>query len=60
MVHHPDEIRNIKEAADYLRIKARTLYTLVKQKGVPGIRVGGQWRFKKSQLEAMFEQTADE
>jgi excisionase family DNA binding protein len=59
MVHDPDEIMDIKEAADYLRIKERTLYSLVKHKRVPGIKVGGQWRLKKSRLDAMFEQTAD-
>ena len=42
-----DEIIDIKEAAKYLHIQARTLYTLVKTKKVPGIKVGGQWRFNK-------------
>ena len=60
MNNSPDEIMDIKEAADYLLIKYRTLYTLVKEKRVPGIKVGGQWRFRKSRLDAMFEQTADE
>jgi excisionase family DNA binding protein len=60
MVHFPDEILDIKEAADYLHIKDRTLYSLVKQKRVPGIKVGGQWRFKRSRLEEMFEQRAGE
>ena len=60
MNNSPDEIMRIKEAAEYLRIKERTLYSLVKQERVPGVKIGGQWRFKKSRLEAMFEQTADE
>ena len=60
MNNSPDKIMNIKEAADYLRIKERTLYTLVKQERVPGIKIGGQWRFKKNRLDAMFEQKADE
>ena len=57
MAHGPDEIMAIKEAAAYLRLKEPTLYSLVKQKRVPGIKVGGQWRFRKSRLDAMFEQT---
>jgi excisionase family DNA binding protein len=59
MVHDPNEIMDIKGAAGYLHIKERTLYSLVKHKRVPGIKVGGQWRFKKSRLEAMFEQAED-
>jgi len=60
MNNSPDEIMRIKEAAEYLRIKERTLYSLVKQGRVPGVKIGGQWRFKKKRLDAMFEQTADE
>ena len=51
----PSDIMGIKEVANYLHIKERTLYALIKQKKVPGVKVGGQWRFKKSRLEAMFE-----
>jgi excisionase family DNA binding protein len=50
-----DEIMDIKAAAEYLRVKERTLYSLVKQKKIPGIKIGGQWRFRKIQLDAMFE-----
>ena len=53
---YTDEIMDIKAAAQYLRVKERTLYSLVKQKKVPGIKIGGQWRFRKRQLDAMFEQ----
>ena len=55
-----DEIMDIKVAAKYLRVKERTLYSLVKQKKVPGIKIGGQWRFRKVQLDAMFEQRQGE
>ena len=54
------EIIDIKEAASYLRIKERTLYNLVKNRKVPGIKIGGQWRFKRSQLDAMFEEVRSE
>ena len=60
MNNSPDEIMRIKEAAEYLRIKERTLYTLVKQERVPGVKIGGQCCFKKNRLDAMFGQTADE
>ena len=56
MSNDTDEILDIKDAAKYLRIKVRTLYGLMKQKKVPGVKIGGQWRFKRSQLDAMFEE----
>ena len=60
MSNNTDEIIDIKAAASYLRIRERTLYGLVKNKKVPGIKIGGQWRFKKSQLDAMFEESSTE
>jgi len=52
-------IMDISEAADYLHIKKWTLYRLVKRGKIPGIKVGGQWRFKKEVLDEMFTQKAD-
>ena len=60
MSNNTEEIMDIKEAANYLRVKERTLYSLVKNRKVPGIKIGGQWRFKKKQLDAMFEQAESE
>ncbi len=50
-----DEILNLEEASRYLRIKRRTLYTLAAQRKVPAVKIGGQWRFRKNQLNALFE-----
>jgi excisionase family DNA binding protein len=50
-----DEVLNLVEASRYLRIKPRTLYTLAARGMVPGAKIGGQWRFLRSQLEALFE-----
>jgi len=49
-----DEILDIKSAANFLQIKERTLYRLVAEGEIPGIKVGGQWRFSKKCLEEMF------
>ena len=49
-----DEILDIRQAAGYLQIKERTLYRLVGEGAIPGIKVGGQWRFSKKCLEEMF------
>ncbi len=52
------EILTIEEAAEYLRIKRRTLYTLAAQRKIPAVKIGGQWRFQKGQLHALFENAA--
>ncbi len=49
-----DEIMDIRSAAKYLQIKERTLYRLVGEGEIPGIKVGGQWRFSRKCLEDMF------
>ena len=49
-----DEILDVRSAAKYLQIKERTLYRLVGDGDIPGIKVGGQWRFSKKCLEDMF------
>ena len=54
-----DEIIDIKKAADYLQIRERTLYRLVGEGEIPGIKVGGQWRFSKRCLEEMFLKVHD-
>jgi len=45
------QIMTPKEAASYLGLHPITIYRLVKKGGVPGFKVGGQWRFKKDLLD---------
>ncbi len=39
------------EVLDILRVNARTLYRLIHAGGLPAVRVGRQWRFRRSDLE---------
>jgi len=55
----PDDILDIRNAAKFLHIKERTLYRLVGEGEIPGIKVGGQWRFSKKCLEDLFAQTSE-
>lgn len=48
------EIMDVKQTSKYLKVKERTLYSLAKNGKIPAIKIGGQWRFKKDQLDAMF------
>lgn len=55
-----DEIMTIRNAAKFLHLNERTLYRLVKGGEVPGIKVGGQWRFSKRCLEEIFSKKSEE
>lgn len=45
----------IDEAAEYLRVKKRTIYDWVKKGKIPAIRTVGQWRFKKVKIDHWLE-----
>jgi len=49
------EILNIKQVANFLEIKEQTVYKLVQQGKIPAIKLGGQWKIKKSHLDKMFD-----
>ena len=51
-----DDVLNLEEASQYLRIKRRTLYVLAARGVVPGAKIGGQWRFRRSQLDGLFDE----
>jgi len=46
-----DEILTIREIAEYLKIKEKTIYALVARGGIPGFKVGGSWRFRRSEID---------
>ncbi len=45
------EVLTPREAAEYLSVHVRTIYRLVKNREIPGRKVGGSWRFKKDALD---------
>jgi len=49
------EIMDIDAAAEFLRIKKRTIYKLAKEGEIPAIKIGGQWRFSRQQLIDLFQ-----
>jgi len=46
-----EELITAPEAQKYLRICKITLYKLINTKKLPALRVGRQWRFRKSELD---------
>ena len=57
-VSNPD-ILTIREVAELLRIGEKTAYTLAQTGKLPGFKVGGQWRFSRSKIEAWIEAQTD-
>jgi excisionase family DNA binding protein len=48
-----------EEVLDYLQVNLRTVYRLIKAGKIPAVRVGRQWRFRKSDIdEWLARQTA--
>jgi putative molybdopterin biosynthesis protein len=48
-----------KEVADYLRIKERTVYDLVRERRIPCIRVTGKWLFPRALIELWVIQNSE-
>jgi excisionase family DNA binding protein len=53
-----NDIMTIKEVADYLKLNEKTAYRLVLDGKIPGFKVGGSWRFRKSQIEEWIREQA--
>ncbi|WP_413162350.1 methylation-associated defense system helix-turn-helix domain-containing protein MAD1 [Aeromonas salmonicida] len=47
-----DEILTIKQVAEYLKVTERTIYRHAAGKKIPAFKVGGTWRFRKSDIDA--------
>lgn len=52
LVSTNNEIMTVKELSEYLKIAEKTAYRLVSSKKVPGFKIGGSWRFRKSEIDA--------
>ena len=50
-----DDIFTIKELSLYLKLAEKTSYRLVSEGRIPGFKVGGAWRFRKSEINKWIE-----
>lgn len=44
-----------EEVLEYLQVNLRTVYRLIKAGKIPAVRVGRQWRFRKSDIDTWLE-----
>lgn len=51
-MNQPDsEILTLDEVAVYLKAGKKTVYQLAQQGEIPGFKLGGTWRFRRSELD---------
>ena len=45
------DVMTIKEISEYLKLNEKTAYRLASESKIPGFKVGGSWRFRKSEVD---------
>ncbi len=54
-----DEIMTVREVADFLKVTERTIYRLAAENQIPSFKVGGSWRFRRTDLAKWMSEQAD-
>ena len=47
----PPAILTTEEVLDYLRVTPGTIYRLIRDGELPALRIGRQWRFRRSDID---------
>jgi len=50
-----DEILTVSEVSGLLKVAEKTVYTMAQQGELPAFKVRGQWRFRRTDLEAWID-----
>jgi excisionase family DNA binding protein len=50
-----DRLMTVRQLAAYLNLNERTVLKLVSEGGLPGVKIGNQWRFRKAMLDAWLD-----
>ena len=53
---HDHEILTIEEVAHYLRLKPQTIYKWAQEKRIPAVKLGKEWRFRRSILDRWLDE----
>lgn len=51
-----DEILTLPEVATLLKVAQKTVYSMAQKGQIPAFKVGGQWRFKRIDIDQWIEQ----
>lgn len=55
MTTTPDQAMTFRDVAGYLNVDEKTVYRLAKRSDLPGSKVAGAWRFKRSDLDSWID-----
>ena len=57
MLHRPEyqEVMNVEEVADLLRVTNQTVYKLVRSGRLPATKIGREWRFSRAKILEILE-----
>ena len=44
-MEQPAKVMNVNELANYLRVHRSTVYRLLRERQLPGFKIGSDWRF---------------
>lgn len=50
------DIMTIREIANYLKLTEKTAYRLTAEGRIPDFKVGGSWRFRRSEIEGWIDE----
>ena len=50
-----NEILTIDEVARYLRLTPQTIYKWAQEKRIPAVKLGKEWRFRRSVIDKWFD-----
>jgi len=53
-------ILTIREVSLYLKVTERTIYRLAAAKKIPGFKVGGAWRFSKTEIDQWIRRQSED
>lgn len=56
MKEESDEIFTLDDVAAYLKVGKRTVYRLAAAKRIPAFKVGGTWRFSRTDIDSWIKQ----
>jgi excisionase family DNA binding protein len=54
-----EDILTIREVADLLKINEKTVYKLAGAAKIPGVKVGGSWRFDRTTISSWIKSATD-
>lgn len=50
-----DKLYTVREVAEYIKVSTMTIYTLIKEKKLKSVKLGGNVRVKESDLKEFIE-----